>query len=177
MASLQEQLMKAGMVDAKKAKKINKEKRKQAKQLPKGQSLNDETKAAAAAALAKKSEHDRELEKQRQAVINKKAITAQIKQLIESNAIERSGTVTFQFADNKKIKKIYVNAIQQNQLSKGIIAIAGLAEKYHLIPVIVADKIAQRDDTAIVYRNESSTEETDEEDPYADFQIPDDLMW
>ena len=43
MASLQDQLLNAGMVDKKKAKKIEKEKRKQAKQLPKGQKLTNES--------------------------------------------------------------------------------------------------------------------------------------
>jgi len=37
MASLQDQLLKAGIVDKDKAKKLNKEKRKQARQRPKGE--------------------------------------------------------------------------------------------------------------------------------------------
>ena len=43
MASLQDQLLKAGMVDAKKAKQLSKEKRKAAKKQPKGQEQVNET--------------------------------------------------------------------------------------------------------------------------------------
>lgn len=178
MASLQEQLLKAGMVDAKKAKQINKEKRKQAKQQPKGQQQQDETKAAAAAALVQKAEHDRALERERQAQLNKRAIAAQIKQLITSNNIERrGGNVAFSFADNKKIKTIHISPLLQTQLAKGVIAIAGLDGGYHLIPAMVADKISQRDTNTVVYRNIPSADTPDEDDPYADYQIPDDLMW
>ncbi|WP_210450506.1 DUF2058 family protein, partial [Pantoea ananatis] len=42
---------------------------------------------------------------------------------------------------------------------------------------VVADKIAQRDAESIVLNSALSQEEQDEDDPYADFKIPDDLMW
>ncbi|MBD4641712.1 DUF2058 family protein, partial [Xanthomonas citri pv. citri] len=45
------------------------------------------------------------------------------------------------------------------------------------IPAVVADKIAQRDADSIVLNSALSQEEQDEDDPYADFKIPDDLMW
>ena len=43
MASLQDQLLKAGMVDAKKAKQLSKEKRKATKKQPKGHEQVNET--------------------------------------------------------------------------------------------------------------------------------------
>lgn len=46
-----------------------------------------------------------------------------------------------------------------------------------IIPASVADKITQRDADSIVLNNALSQEEQDEDDPYADFKIPDDLMW
>ncbi|WP_264779343.1 DUF2058 family protein, partial [Escherichia fergusonii] len=49
--------------------------------------------------------------------------------------------------------------------------------EYAIIPASVADKIAQRDATFIVLNSALSQEEQDEDDPYADFKIPDDLMW
>lgn len=48
---------------------------------------------------------------------------------------------------------------------------------YAIIPAVVADKIAQRDVDSIVLNSALSQEEQDEDDPYADFKIPDDLMW
>lgn len=48
---------------------------------------------------------------------------------------------------------------------------------YAIIPAVVADKIAQRDADSIVLNSALSQEEQDEDDPCADFKIPDDLMW
>ena len=49
--------------------------------------------------------------------------------------------------------------------------------EYAIIPASVADKIAQRDASSIVLHSALSAEEQDEDDPYADFKVPDDLMW
>jgi uncharacterized protein YaiL (DUF2058 family) len=49
---------------------------------------------------------------------------------------------------------------------------------YELVPAIVAEKIKQRDDSYVLVMNDKIQEETStNDDPYADFQIPDDLMW
>lgn len=177
MSSLQEQLLKAGMVDEKKAKQLNKEKRKAAKQ-PKGQVRVDESREAAARALQEKAERDRELNRQRQAEAEKKAIRAQIVQLITLNRIDRKrGELSYQFTDGKKIKKILVTEELQAQLSRGQVAIAKLGEGYELVPAIVADKIKQRDAGFVVLHHQKADEAVAEDDPYADYKIPDDLMW
>ena len=85
--SLQEQLMGSGLVDKKKAKTIQKEKRAQRKKLPKGQEHVDEVTLRAAELKKEKADKDRELNRLREQQKNIKAIQAQIKQLIESNSI------------------------------------------------------------------------------------------
>lgn len=71
----------------------------------------------------------------------------------------------------------------QAQLISGRLAIARVVadnngeSEYAIIPASVADKIAQRDANSIVLNSALSQEEQDEEDPYADFKVPDDLMW
>ena len=52
-----------------------------------------------------------------------------------------------------------------------------LASQSARITASVADKIAQRDASSIVLHSALSAEEQDEDDPYADFKVPDDLMW
>mgnify|MGYP003630759795 CR=1 FL=1 len=178
MASLQDQLLKAGVVDSKKAKKITKDKRKEAKRQPKGHELPDETREQVRRAQAEKAERDRELNRQQHALNEKKAIQAQIIQLIQMNRIERSaGDVPYQFTDGKKIKKIHVSVPLQNELIRGRVAIARLGEGYELVPAPAARKIMQRDEQSIVLLNTNEPLGVDEEDPYADYQIPDDLMW
>ncbi|CAA0092599.1 Uncharacterised protein [Zhongshania aliphaticivorans] len=180
MASLQEQLLKAGMVDKKKAKKINQEKRKQVKQAKgTGQVIVDESKEAAKRALAEKAERDRDMNRLRQVEADKKAIQAQIIQLITLNKIDRSkGEIAYQFTDGKKIKKLYIDALLQTQLIKGVIALVKLKDGYELVPAAIAEKVKQRDESAILVHNiKVSNDEVDEDDPYAAYQIPDDLMW
>lgn len=178
MASLQDQLLKAGLVDKKKSQKIEKEKRKKARQTPKGQKPVDESKAQAIKAQQEKADRDREINKQRNQEQQAKALQAQIKQLVDVNKIDRSaGELSFQFADNKKIKKIYVTPLLQEQLSKGIIAIVKAAEEYELVPAVIAEKIQSRDCDCVLFLAEKNSQQLAEDDPYADYQIPDDLMW
>ena len=178
MASLQDQLLKAGIVDQKKAKQIKQEKRKEAKSRPKGQVQVDENKAQARRSMADKAERDRELNRQQRADAEKKAIQAQVIQLIRMNRIDRrGGDVAYQFTDGTKIKKIYVTAKLQDELSRGRLAIARLEESYELLPAAAAQKIMQRDHESIVLLNSADQGQVDDDDPYADYQIPDDLMW
>lgn len=178
MASLQDQLLKAGIVDSKKAKKIVKEKRKEARSQPKGHARVDETREQAQRSLAEKAERDRELNRELQAQNEQKAIQAQVIQLITMNRIERAGgDIPFQFVDGKKIKKIHVTAQIQAELSRGRIAIARLEGRYELIPAAAARKIMQRDSSAILLLNTGEPAVVGEDDPYAAYQIPDDLMW
>lgn len=178
MASLQDQLLKAGIIDQKKAKAIKKEKTKQARQQPKGKPIVDESKEAAQKALAAKTARDREINRQKEAEAMAKAVRAQIVQLVTMNRIDRqNGDVAYQFSDERKIKKIYVTPRLQQQLIAGIVAIVRFGDGYELVPAGVADKICQRDDSVVVLHNTRSTAATDEDDPYAQYQIPDDLMW
>ena len=129
-------------------------------------------------------ERDKQLnEQQKQAALSKE-YKAQVKQLIEMNRISiTKGDIGFNFTDNNLIKKIVVDKTTQAQLINGRLAIARLVidhsgeSEYAIIPASVADKIAQRDINSIVLNSALSQEEEDGEDPYADFKVPDDLMW
>lgn len=76
-----------------------------------------------------------------------------------------------------------MDKLTQTQLINGRLAIVRLVInnsgecEYAIIPASVADKIAQRDADSIVVNSALSQEEQDEDDPYADFKVPDDLMW
>lgn len=178
MASLQDQLLQSGLVDKKKAKQLKQEHRKEAKGRQKGQVHIDEAKEQARRAQLEKAERDRQLNKAQQAEAEKKAIKAQIVQLITMNRIHREqGDVAYQFKDGTKIKKLYVTQKIQQELINGRLAIAKLGDEYALLPASAAEKIAQRDAQVIVVLNQYAPTEVDEDDPYAEYQIPDDLMW
>lgn len=176
--SLQDQLLKAGLVDNKKANKIKKTKLKQTKQKQKNKiETTDEAKLAAQQAQAKKVARDRQLNRQRKAEAERKAIAAQVRQLIEMNRQSRDGgDIDYSFTDGTLIKRIAVTGTQLKQLGNGSLCIVRLDEQYELIPTLVAEKIQQRDEHTQILSN-PATETPDEDDPYADFQVPDDLMW
>jgi len=179
--SLQDQLLKAGLADADKAKKLARDKRKEAKVARRaGQHLVDENKEAAKRALAEKVQRDRALNQALNSKAQRKAINAQIKQLIETNKLEKGrGDVGFNFTDGKRVKTLYVTPLVQKQLSAGILSIVKQGDQYEILPRPVADKIAERDQDRVVSREETRevalTEE--ERDWYKDYEIPDDLMW
>jgi len=178
--SLQDQLLKAGLVDKKKAQKVQKTKHQQAKLKRKNKvETVDEAKLAAEKAHAEKVERDRQLNLQRKLEAEQRAITAQIRQLIEMNRQEKNaGEITYNFTDGNKVTHIYVDERQQKQLSNGHLAIVRLDGQYEIVPTSVSEKISLRDESYLVSCNRGKEETVvDEEDPYAEFQVPDDLMW
>ncbi|EAW30438.1 hypothetical protein GP2143_09540 [marine gamma proteobacterium HTCC2143] len=177
--SLQDQLLNAGLADAKKAKKIKKDKQKQAKVSRRDKSETvDETKQQLTQSRKEKLDRDRKLNSSKNAEAERKAIAAQVKQLITVNSIARNtAELNYNFTDNKKIKKILVDKIMLDQLSGGRLAIVSLDQSYHVVAAAVAEKIKQRIPECVIVANDTMPTESDEEDPYADFQIPDDLMW
>ncbi len=178
MPSLQDQLMKAGLADEKKVKAIRKEKHKQRKQQPKGQVQVNETEVRAQQARAEQAERDRQLNLERKREAERKAVAAQIRQLVASNRLDRKrGDTAYQFVHDKKIKKIYVDEAMLDQLSRGRLAVVLVADQYEVVPEGVARKIMERDASAVVALHERQQQDTGEDDPYADYQIPDDLMW
>jgi uncharacterized protein YaiL (DUF2058 family) len=179
--SLQDQLLKAGLTNKKKVKQAERQKKQTAKQVRKGEDVVDEAKSAADASRLAKISKDKELNLEQTEKAKTKAISAQIKQLIESHALDLKGfELDYNFTDGKKIKKIYVSDLIKHQLSRGILAISKLGITYFVIPAVIADKIRERNSQYIVAQidvNELDKQAAPEEDPYADYQIPDDLMW
>ncbi|MBA7934097.1 DUF2058 domain-containing protein [Klebsiella sp. RHBSTW-00215] len=175
--TLQEQMLKAGLVTSKKMAKVQRTAKKSRVQAREAREAVEENKKA-------QLERDKQLSEQQKQVVLSKEYKAQVKQLIEMNKIViAKGNIDFNFTDNNLIKKVVVDKTTQTQLINGRLAIARLVidgsgeSEYAIIPAIVADKIAQRDANSIVLNSALSQEEQDEDDPYADFKVPDDLMW
>lgn len=181
--SLQEQLLAAGLIDKQKAKKAAKELKKQDHLQRTGQDNQiDEAKAKAEAARKEKAERDRELNQKKEQEAQQKAIAAQVRQLVTTNAIKSEyADIKYQFVDGKKVKSIYVDQAIWDRLSRGQLAVIALdlpgEKKYEVLPLQIAEKIRQRKDNHFIYIAESTSDAMDEDDPYAAYQIPDDLMW
>jgi uncharacterized protein YaiL (DUF2058 family) len=178
MVSLQEQLLKAGLADKNKAKKINQDKAQQKKiERRTGEQSVDEVKAAVLEQQRQSAERARELNAQRDAAAQQKAIKAQIAQMVQQNRQPKgNGDIAYNFTFGTKIERIYVSEAVRQHLIAGRLAIVGLEGAFELVPKVFAGKIAERDPAIVVFAKQVSNE-VDEEDPYAAFKIPDDLMW
>ena len=178
MASLQEQFLKAGLIDKKKVKQANQEKTMQKKaERRSGTPSVDEARLAVLETQRKNAERARALNAERNAVAMRKAIAAQIVQMVQQNRQSKgAGDIAYNFTYDSKIKRIFVSAEVQGHLVAGRLVIVCQGESVELVPRVIADKIAERDPSIVVRVNKQSSE-VEADDPYADFQVPDDLMW
>jgi len=181
--SLQEQLLKAGLADKKNAKKIKQEKHKQVKAKQRNnQEIESDAKKAAAVALAAKQEKDRLLsEKQREERLRKEII-AQVANLIKVNAQpRRKGDLVLNFTHHNLVKRMYVDKSMHKLVTQGRLSVVSCqSDVYELVPTPVADKIKERVPESVIYQATEVEEDKgsgEENDWYADYDIPDDLVW
>jgi len=177
MAGLRDQLLKSGLVNEKQVKKAQKEKHKE--QRNQGKSVVPEDKLRLQQAQAEKAERDRLLNQQRKEEAERKAVSAQVRQLIETQRIAKAeGDIPFNFTDGGAVKKLYLDRKLRDLLVKGHTAIVKLDDRYEIVPRETAEKIGQRLAEAVVLLNEAArSEEPSADDPYAAYQVPDDLIW
>ncbi len=175
-SSLQEQLLKAGLVDEKQVRKAQtgKPPLKRKKKGGPPPTASESTRAAQQAA-AEKAAHDRALSERQKAKAEHKALRAQIRQLIERHRIPRdSAELAYHFVEGGTVRKIHVTEAMRDQLVRDRLAIVRLDGRYDLVPPEVAEKIRARDPRCLVERQLT---QTPEDDAYADHPVPDDLMW
>lgn len=177
----QEQFLKAGLVSQQQVKKAQQDKSKQHKQKPKQPKkapVVDEAKLKARQLAEEQANRARELNIKKEEQARQKALSAEINQLIKEHYIKRDDNcdIAYNFEHNGKVKHIYINAEMKQQIINGKLGIARIEGRYELVPQTIAEKIQQRNEKRIVlFKEESQT--VDENDPYAAYQIPDDLMW
>ena len=173
-----DQFLKAGLVSKAQLDKAKKSRNKQQKQKQKQKiEVVDEAAVAARQAAADKVARDRELNRRQKEAAERRAIQAQVRQLVELNRLTRDdGEVGYNFQDGTAIRKVFVTQEIHEKLGRGLLAIARFDDGYEVIPSVVAEKIMLREPSCIV-SNEPTQQEHGEDDPYADYQVPDDLMW
>lgn len=169
--TLQEQLQQAGLISKSKLEKAKKRPKKSRVQAR-------EVKAAIEEKKRQQQEHDKALSAQQNEQRLTKEIQSQIKMLINMNKIDLGdGDIKYNFTDGTLVKSLYMTGAVREQLIKGVLAIARDEERYVVIPSTVANKIAQRDPESIIDQKAPESDVIAEDDPYADFVVPDDLMW
>lgn len=174
--SLQDQLFKSGLASKKQSVRAKKAKNTKEKQQRKGVDVVDETADSVSRADAERRAKDQQLNQQINSEAQAKAIKAQIIELVSLNRISERGETEFRYNDNGKIKTLMLQNETREQIVKGKLNIVSIDQQHSIVPRAVAAKIAERDDQAIVVAN-TSAEDLQEDDEYADYKVPDDLMW
>ena len=181
--SLQDQLRQAGLANAKQAAKAKRSQNHKRKQAQRGVIVEEEATRLAREADAAKQERDRALNLERQEAAEARAIQAQIVQLVDLNRITERGDTEFGFTDDSRIRTLRVVADDRAALVAGRLAVVKLGgdtgqdARYEIVPRPVAKKVAERDAARVVLMNEKDETELDADDPYAGYDVPDDLMW
>lgn len=184
--SLQDQLLQAGLVSSAKARSTKTEKYKQSQQQRNSKAqAADEARELALKAQAEKLERDRELNRIKQEQEERRQTAAQIKQLVQQHRIpideneidQYDDSSAYHFTDNNKIKKLFVPPQMRAQIAGGRLAIVKAGQRYEVVAADIAEKIKERNASAVMVFNGLNQEPDKTDDPYADYQIPDDLMW
>lgn len=176
---LQEQLLKAGLVKKSKLAEIAREQNKA--RHGKGPAAPNDIQRDAERARVEKAERDRAIEAERKAQARAAELRAQARQIIEDRKVPRTGEVEYRFTAHGAIRTVLVNDDLRRKLSSGALVIVQLDDRYELLPRVAADKVRERDADMIVLDHGQATDTpatTSEDDAYyAQFQVPDDLMW
>lgn len=174
---LQEQLLKAGLVNKTKAAQVVREqvKRHKGKEAatPTPQHLEAQRLQIA------KAERDRELAAEQNARKQASEGRAQIRQIIAAHKIPRDGEVIYRFRDGDRIREIFVSEALRSQLANGSLVIVRQDDIYELLPRLAADKVRERAAEMIVldHAQPSPLEAGSDDEHYARFEVPDDLIW
>ena len=176
--SLQEQLLKAGLVTERQARDTRQTQRKDRKS---GKPRDDAGQRAAAQRRQEQAARDRALNDKKEAERRERELRMQIRDMVLAASLNQDAAdVPYNVLHGSKVRRIYVTAEQRDALAAGTLAVATARGRHHVIPLAVADRIAGLMPAYFVHRADpAAAHDTDAggDDPYARFKVPDDLMW
>jgi hypothetical protein len=175
---LQEQLLKAGLVNKTKAAQVVREQAKKHK--GKAPAAPSAEQVEAQRLQTQKAERDRAIAAERNAQARATEARAQVRQIVEAHKVKREGEIAYRFTDGDKIKDLLVNEPLRTQLAAGALVIVRHGDGYELLPRVAADKIYERDAAMIVLDHggtESGSGNDADDEYYKQFEVPDDLIW
>lgn len=178
---LQEQLLKAGLAKKSKAAEVAREQHKA--RHGKGPAEPGEIQREAERARVEKAERDRALAAEQKARTRVAELRAQARQIIEDKKVPRTGEIAYRFTAGGAIRTLLVDETLRKQLTSGALVIARLDDRYELLPRTAGEKVRERDAGMIVLDHGQATGaapssgNAEDDAYYAQFQVPDDLVW
>lgn len=183
--SLQDQLLKAGIAKPKQAKKARQDKTRRNKAARKSgqpqataeQKLAKEVDAAHAAKRAA----DRKRASKANAEREQREKKRQVIQIIDENRIEietpSADEPPYSYTMKGRIRRLPVSRDQRQRLANGRLAIVRYDGNTSLVDIATAERLEALVPKAISRNNAPEDDASDPDDPYAGYEVPDDLMW
>ena len=178
---LQEQLLKAGLVKKSKVAQVAREQDKA--RHGKAPADPDGIRREAERVREEKVARDRALAAERKAQAHAAELRAQARQIIQDKKVPRSGDSEYRFTADGAIRTLQVNDELRRKLSAGVLVIARLDDRYELLPRAAGDKVRERDASLVVLDHglpagsETAAPSSEDDAYYAQFKVPDDLVW
>ena len=180
--ALQDQLLKAGLASKQKVRDVKTQKRRDKKsKVDDGSSALKQQIAEQKLAQAKK---DKALNEQRFAAATEKG---QVRGLISEFAkfaitVSRDAELKFNYTLENKIYSVYITDKIQADLLNGTLGIIRYEDKSYIVPHKLAERVKLLVPQWCGYlwdkaAKDSVAQVSGADDPYADYAIPDDLMW
>ncbi|WGL59158.1 DUF2058 family protein [Pigmentibacter sp. JX0631] len=152
--SLRDQLLKAGLVSKKQAQKAEASNRKQEHDSKKNKQLADAIDAEKKAELDKieeeknkQKEIDKELNKQRDLLIQQRELIYRARQILNSNCLNSpNATEPYYFAEKNKVRKVLVTSWQREMLARGKLGIGrpmDEVDEFYIVPLSAAKIIKE----------------------------------
>ena len=110
-------------------------------------------------------------------------LAAQARQIIADKKVPRTGEIEYRFTADGAIRTLLVDEALRKQLASGALVIARQGDRYELLPRTAGDKVRERDASLVVLDhgqaagNEAAVSTSEDDAYYAQFQVPDDLVW
>lgn len=181
--SLQEQLLQSGVAKPKQAKKARREKaqsEKAARREGKTPAEQAELAQQVAAAQAEKRARDHQLNTEQKAKREARELEHSVAQIISRNRVASAAggedSMAYSYTIAGKIHRIEVSDGQRQDLATGRLAVVRHRDTSALVPRGVAQRLMEKVPEQ-VWLVSGDEEAADADDPYAEYQVPDDLMW
>ena len=180
--SLQDELLKSGLVSSnqlREARKKPKQKKRAKSKAPpparNPRTLNE--------AQDKKRAQDRAKNLEDEQARERKRVRQQIHKMILDNQQNVAGAETvYNFVKGSRVKRFYVSEAQRDELAAGKLSITAAKGRHYIIAAELGAKIRALEPEYFVHvggdeATSPDTTDKDESDPYAGYEVPDDLMW
>jgi hypothetical protein len=128
---------------------------------------------------------DQALEQKKRDKAARKERAAQVRQLVEPNALPRLETDDcYNFVHDGRIARVGVDAARRAALVAGALVIVRSHGQYLVVSAEIGARVREREPRAVVHDaavaappSAAADAAPAEDDPYAQFKVPDDLVW